>query len=463
MSVAELNGDLAAKIRDVTGENVFACYQCVKCTSGCPLADHFDLAPNQIMRAAQLGLDETALQARTPWLCIGCQTCTTRCPNGIDVARVMDFMATESQARGIAPKVPEVALFTRIFLRHVAVLGRTYEMGLMAEMNLRTGRPLKDLAMGLEMIRKGKVKLLPEFARPQRQAASDRKANQIGYYPGCSLHSLAAEYDQTVRTVADCLGLDLVEPKGWVCCGSSPAHRVDAELAARLPFVNLALFERQGMDEVVVPCASCFNRLKAAQHATANDANLKAKIEEGLGRNLPDGIAVRTLLDVLVDKIGLDAIADRTRRPLAGLRVACYYGCLLMRPPGVTGADAPEYPMVMDRLVEALGATAVPWGGKTSCCGASLSVTKTEIALELSGRIVDQARTAGADVIAVACPMCHTNLDDRQPQMTLAGQPVPVLYITQLMALAFAGGEAAALATNMVDPRGVLAERRLLG
>ncbi len=468
MPAAELNNALAERIRDETGENVFSCYQCVKCSSGCPLASHFDLSPNQVMRAAQLGLDQLALEARTPWLCIGCETCTTRCPNGIDVARVMDFMATESQARGIAPGVPEVALFSDIFLRNVKLLGRTYELGLIAEMNLRTGHPLKDLAMGLELIRKGKIKLLPEYVRRKAtEKAVENTPNRIGYYPGCSLHSLAEEYDSTVRNVSGALDLELIEPEGWVCCGSSPAHRVAPRLAVELPLTNLALIEQTGMTEVAVPCAACFNRLKTAQHDVAHDPDLKAEVEAKIGFSPNPAIDVRTLVDVMVNKIGLDAIGAKTTRPLTGLKVACYYGCLLMRPPGVTGAELPEYPMVLDRLVTALGATTVDWGHKTTCCGASLSVTKTEIALELSGKIIDGASAMGADVIAVACPLCHTNLDDRQPQMTLtqgAAGMVPVLYFTQLMALAFGlDAKSAALARNMVDPRPVLTERGVLG
>jgi heterodisulfide reductase subunit B len=470
MSVAELSTTFAAQIRAQTGENVFLCYQCNKCSCGCPLAQHFDLAPNQVMRAAQLGLEELALKSTTPWLCIGCETCTTRCPNGIDVARVMDFMATESRARGIAAPVPAVGLFTDIFLKNLRRFGRTYELGLILEMNLRSGEPLKDLSMGVAMIRKRKIKLLPEMAgRPATVQPEPKKANQIGYYPGCSLHSVAAEYDSTVRAVARTLDLELVEPQGWTCCGSSAAHRVAPRLAVELPLTNLALMERAGMDAVAVPCSACFNRLKAAQQEAARNPTLKAEVEAKIGHAIERKLDVRTLVDVMVDKIGVQTVAARTVRPLAGLRVACYYGCLMTRPPQVTEAEQPEDPTDLDRLVRALGATPIDWAHKTSCCGASLSVTRTDIALGLSAKIIAAARSAGAHVIAVACPLCHTNLDDRQPQMNLPaaadGSPggMPVLYFTQLMALAFGlGARTAALAKNMVDPQPVLAALRVL-
>ena len=462
MAITELKTDLAEKIRAETGENVFACYQCVKCTSGCPLAEYFDLAPNQVLRAAQLGLEEMALNATTPWLCAGCQTCTTRRPSGVDVARVMDFLVHEAGTRGIPAKVPEVALFNKVFLRNVNILGRAYELGLMAEMNLRTGQPFKDVGMGLNMIRKGKIKLAPDFARPAKHpAAVEPRRNQIGYYPGCSLHSMASEYDHSIRAVAKALELELVEPQGWVCCGSSPAHRADPELALRLPMENLALVEQMGLDEVALPCAMCFNRFRAALHETETYPERKAAAEAEVGYHFQDTVAVRSLLDVLVNRIGLSAVKDRVKQPLAGLKLACYYGCLLTRPPKVTRDQHPEYPETMDHLMAVLGATPVPWGGKTQCCGASLSATRTEIVLDLSAKILAEARAAGADAVVVACPLCHTNLDGRQHQMQLAdGASLPVLYFTQAVALAFGlDARAAGLSKNMVNPEPLLRAR----
>ena len=140
---------LAQTIQQELCENVYLCYQCVKCTSGCPLAEHFDLAPNQVLRALQLGQDEVALNTRTI-----CETCTTRCPQGLDIAGIMDQLKMAAEERGVEPKVREAALFNKVFLRDVNILGRGYELGLMVEMNMRTGQPFKDLPMGLQMIRK---------------------------------------------------------------------------------------------------------------------------------------------------------------------------------------------------------------------------------------------------------------------------------------------------------------------
>jgi heterodisulfide reductase subunit B len=469
MTITELNTDLAERIRSATGENVFLCYQCVKCTSGCPLAEYFDLAPNQVMRAAQLGLDDLALTAKTPWLCASCQTCTTRCPQGIDVAKVMDFLVAEAGQRGIKSKVPEVALFNKVFLRNVNILGRAYELGLMVEMNLRTRQPFKDIKMGLNMMRKGKIKLAPAFVRRRKRAKPiEVRANQIGYYPGCSLHLMAAEYDHAIKAVAQKLNLELIEPAGWRCCGSSPAHRTDPDLALRLPMQNLALMEQMGLDEVMLPCAMCFNRFRTALYETAHEPALKSKIESDIDYHFKDTIVVRSLLDVLVNQIGLDKISEQVTRRLAGLKVACYYGCLLTRPPKVTQAEQPEYPMMMDHLMSALGATPIEWGSKTVCCGASLSATRTEIALDLSARILADARAAGAEAVVVACPLCHANLDGRQQQILNAAAPenesgqIPIFYFTQLIALAFGLGEkAAALSKNMIDPKPLLKSKEL--
>ncbi|HKZ55773.1 MAG TPA: heterodisulfide reductase-related iron-sulfur binding cluster [Anaerolineales bacterium] len=460
-----ISADLATRIREATGENVYQCYQCVKCTSGCPLAEYFDLAPNQVMRAAQLGMEDLLFGSRTPWLCASCQTCTTRCPQGVDIARVMDFVVSEAMASGIKPMVPEVALFNKVFLRNVEILGRAYELGLIAEMNLRTRQPFKDLDLGLEMFRRGKVHLLPEVIRRKRRKApiapAARPADEVGYFPGCSLHSMAEEFNASTLAVLGALGVKPVEPDGWMCCGSTPAHRVDHRLATRLPLESLVLFEQAGLNEVTLPCAACFNRFRSAVRDLRRDPQLKQELDQEIGYEYQDRVAVLSLLDLIVDRIGLEAVTAQVKRPLEGLKVACYYGCLLTRPPAVTGSPEAEYPRAMDRVMQALGATPIDWDRKVACCGASLSLTRTDIVLKLSGEILANARARGAEAIVVACPLCHANLDGRQTQME-ADSRMPALFFTQLMALAFGLPQAAALKRNVVDARPLLAGRGLL-
>ena len=406
--------ELAQRIQEELGENVYLCYQCVKCTSGCPVGEFFDWQPNQIMRAVQLGDEEIALHSKTPWLCASCQTCTTRCPQGLDIAAIMDFLTREAKAHGFKPEVPEANIFTEAFMREVRLWGRSYEPGLMAETKLRTGNLTGDLDLGAKMIAKNKLAFFPSFTRPRRKVKPlPGAANAIGYYPGCSLHSTAAEFNTSTQEVCESLGLKLIEPKGWLCCGSSAAHRSDPREATRLPLENLALMEQSGFREVAMPCAACFNRHKAALHEIREHPEEKADLEKEIGYTYQDTVTVNTIIQALLTHVGAEQIAQKVQKPLKDLNVVCYYGCLLTRSPKVTDALHHENPTDMDELVAALGATVHDWSYKTCCCGAAHSLTRPDIVLKLSSDLIQYAREAGADAIAVACPLCHTNLDAR--------------------------------------------------
>ncbi len=453
----DTNERLADTITRELGENVYLCYQCVKCTSGCPLAEEFDLTPNQVLRALQLGEDERVLNSKTIWLCASCQTCVTRCPHRIDLPRINDHLAMEAKKRGIKSKVPEISLFRDVFLRNVRWLGRAYELGLILEMNLRTRQPFKDVPLGLQMLLKRKVSPFPHFARPPKRAKPvAQKENRIAYYPGCSLHSLSSELDHSTKAVFKELDLELYEPEGWTCCGSSPAHSTDHLLATTLPIQNLALIEQSGFREAMAPCTACYARFKTAQHDIAKDSTLKQAVDTKIGYTFQNQVQVESILDVLEKRVGLETIAKHVKKPLHDLKVVAYYGCLLTRPPQVTHADHPEYPVQMDHIVEKLGATALDWSFKTECCGGSLSLTRTDIVVNLTRKIIENARAVGADVIVTSCPLCHVNLDTRQAALNL-DQPMPILFITQLMGLAFGlETHALALEKHIVDTRPVI-------
>jgi heterodisulfide reductase subunit B len=225
---------------------------------------------------------------------------------------------------------------------------------------------------------------------------------------------------------------------------------------------NLALIEQGGFHEVTMPCAACFNRHKAAQHEIRQHDGRRKEIDKEIGYSYQDSVQVNTLIQTIHQHVGVEKVAARVTKPLKNLRVVSYYGCLLTRPPQITEAEHPENPTDMDELVAAMGAEARDWSYKTVCCGAAHSLTRPDIVLKLSSGLIDHARAAGADVIAVACPLCHTNLDARQFQMKLE-QPMPVLYFTQLMSLAFGLPEKAAfLHKNLVDPRPLLRSREIL-
>src|SRR5574341_617087 len=207
-----IHSDLAQRVQGELGQNVYLCYQCVKCTSGCPVAEFFDWQPNQVMRALQLGQEDIALGAQTPWLCASCQTCTTRCPQGLDITAIMEFLTREALARGLKPKIPEVKTFNEAFMREVRLWGRAYEVGLMAEMKLRTHNLMGDMDLGVRMLRKNKLPFLPTpVRRPRKARPVPAAAGSVAYYPGCSLHSTATEFNLSAQAVSQSLGLRLTE------------------------------------------------------------------------------------------------------------------------------------------------------------------------------------------------------------------------------------------------------------
>jgi heterodisulfide reductase subunit B len=454
---------LAETIRERTGENVHSCYQCIRCSSGCPLSEHFDLTPSEVMRNLQLGRDDLVLRSTAIWLCSACQACSTRCPQGLDVVRVMDELKAISRERGIAPGVRSIPTMYDVFLRDVRLLGRAYELGLAAELGLRRGDPFKELPLGMEMLRKGKFKLLPRrTSYPRGVRPVEVKANQMAYYPGCSLHSTASELSVSVKSVFHELDIDLVEPKGWLCCGSTPAHATDHVLSTTMAMRNLALIERAGFEETMVACLGCYSRFQWALHDIGEEPELRAEVQDRLGYTYRDKLDVRYLVDVLAESVGLTALSQKVVTPLKGLKVVCYYGCVYTRPPKVTRAQQVEYPMIMDDIVDTLGAETLDWSYKTECCGATLSMTETDLALELTGKILENARAVGAEAVVVSCPLCHMNLDARQSQLDL-DHHIPILYITQVLGLSFGlPSKALGLGKNMVSPSELLEEKGLL-
>ena len=462
--ITSINPELARRIQDELGQNVYLCYQCVKCSSGCPVAEFFDWQPNQIMRALQLGQEDIALQSETPWLCASCQTCTTRCPQDLDIAGIMEWLTREALKRGIKPPVTEVKIFNDAFMREVRIWGRAYEPGLMVEMKLRDpGSMFDDIDLYTRMLKKMKVSFIPSFGHPPRNVKPVAGASKlVAYYPGCSLESTSTEFNESAKSVCAALDLKLYEPKGWVCCGATAAHRSDPETGLRLPMENLALIERSGFSEVTMPCAACFNRHKAAQYEIRHDESRWQAMDEVLDYHYQDSVKVNTLIETILQHVGEEKIAEKVQKPLENLKVVCYYGCLLTRPPQVTEAENPENPTDMDELVAALGAEVLDWSYKTCCCGAAHSLTRPDIVVKLSGNLVTHARQAGADVIAVACPLCHINLDARQFQMDVE-EPMPIMFFTQLMSLALGLPEKeAVLHKNMVDPRPLLREKGII-
>lgn len=260
---------------------------------------------------------------------------------------------------------------------------------------------------------------------------------RYAYYPGCSAESTARDMHQSTLAVAGALGIEMVEPKGWTCCGATAGHQTDRILAASLPAANLVKIKDMGLD-CVVNCAACYNRMKVASHEISSDPQIRKSVCDAVGRDYDGSVKVRHLIEVLLEDVGLDSISNAITNPLRDLKVASYYGCLLVRPPKVVNFDDTENPMSLDKLVKAVGAEPLDWPYKTECCGGGLSLSRTDVVVNLTDSVLDMAQSAGADCVTVSCPMCQVNLDLRQQDIkkqTGRDYQIPIVYITQLLGL----------------------------
>jgi len=282
---------------------------------------------------------------------------------------------------------------------------------------------------------------------------------EVSYYPGCSLHGMAAEYDESIRAVCGALGVSLSELSDWNCCGASSAHFMDDKLAVRLSARNMAIAEETGR-ELLVPCAACFQRLKHA------DKELKEDAPRWIEQPYEGKAEIFHVNDFFDRPELLEAMKEKVVRPLEGLAGVAYYGCLSQRPPRITDAENPENPVAMDDLMRLIGMEVRPWSYKTDCCGASLTLTRTDVVHKLSGDLFEAAVEAGAECLVTDCPLCQSNLDTRQREIE-AGRGaqfgLPVFYVTELMALAFGdSGAARWWKKHFVDPAPLLRSKGLV-
>ncbi len=262
---------------------------------------------------------------------------------------------------------------------------------------------------------------------------------KLGYFPGCSLEGSASEYDQSSRYVCKQLDIELVELPDWSCCGAHAAHHTQHKLACALSARNLSIATKQGVDSVVAPCPACYSGLKSAQNQLANNPGLTEKLKSELDLDCNAKGEVFSLVELL-SHIEPETLKAQVKVDLGGLKVAAYYGCLLVRPPKLVQFDDPENPTSIDNLLSAAGVQMLPWDYKVQCCGAVLGISNPDIQLKLSGDILKMAQLAGAQAVAVACPLCHANLDLRQEQINKyckSNFNLPIIYFTQLMGLAF--------------------------
>jgi heterodisulfide reductase subunit B len=267
---------------------------------------------------------------------------------------------------------------------------------------------------------------------------------RLGYYPGCALHGTSNDYEQSLRACLTALDVALDEVDDWICCGATAAHSLNHKLAIALPARNLAIAREQGIEEMLAPCPMCSMQLLRAQQAIEGEAQLRAEMAGIVEADPAGGPRVLNAIQVF-ERIGLEKLKAAVRNPLKEWKPACYYGCLLVRPPSVVAFDDAEQPQSMEAILAALGAKPVAWGSKTECCGAGMTMSTPETVIELAGRILANAVAHGANCLITACPMCHVNLDMKQPDIERslgARFGLPVYYLTDAVGMALGLSEA---------------------
>lgn len=273
---------------------------------------------------------------------------------------------------------------------------------------------------------------------------------KMAYYPGCSMDGLGKAYQKSTEVVFDDLRIPMHRIKDYNCCGSIEVKNISYDLSVFLPSRNLALAKDMGAQTVIAPCNGCVYALARANKSITEDAPTKQRLDSYLQEaELPrygGDVEVKHVLEVIRNSVGIEAVRAMVKKPLKGLKVACYYGCLYTRPKVYTGAglqagrDNPEHPHFMDDLLQAAGATTVDFPVKTICCGGGHTIADREVSVGFSAAILNEATRAGADVVATMCPLGQINIEMNIPKITEQyGQEIirPVVYFTQLLGLSF--------------------------
>jgi heterodisulfide reductase subunit B len=287
---------------------------------------------------------------------------------------------------------------------------------------------------------------------------------KVSYFPGCTLNTTGKGFDRAVRASAAAVGLELVELPEWNCCGATFPLIVDnmLELAAPAHVLVAARDEGEG-GLLTTACTTCYNVLQRTNLFVREHEEERERISDFIEAEYEGEVQVKDIVHLLRDDIGFDAVQERVQKPLEGLKVAAYYGCMVLRPPDEVAYDDPDHPQSLDDLMAALGATPVDFPHKNECCGAYLAVREPEVTREMVYVILRSAKAAGAEALVTNCPLCQFNLDQQQVRIggSHAGyQSMPVFYFSQLMGLAL-GLDATdyGWSRHYVDARPLLRER----
>lgn len=291
---------------------------------------------------------------------------------------------------------------------------------------------------------------------------------KLSYFPGCTLKNHAKNFEDSALCALKTLDVDVQELERWNCCGTVFSLTTDDLIHHVAPVRNLIRTKQQDSDKLMTLCAMCFNTLKRSnERVKANQEDLDI-INDLMYREeikYEGDVEVLHLLEILKNDIKFETLAQKVSKPLKGLKVASYYGCYLVRPEEI-GFDDAENPVILDELMEVLGATAIDFPFKVECCGAYLTVNKPEVIADRTNQILTSALKQGADMVAVSCPLCAFNLDQRQKE-TVSKFPefksMPVVYFTQLLAIALGcPEESLRLDLHYIDPKPILKEKGLI-
>jgi len=287
------------------------------------------------------------------------------------------------------------------------------------------------------------------------------------YYPGCSLERNAAAYHVSTMAIAKPLGIDFEEIDDWNCCGATEYTSINLLASYALIARNLALAaKKKGGTKLVAPCSACFLNLSKVAHTMVDVPDLAEKVNTALAEGslhyTPGSVEVFHLLEVLFNDIGLETLASKVVKPLSGLRVAPYYGCMIVRPGYERKFDNPEYPMSLDKIMHAMGANVVDYPMKAQCCGGHMTQISQPVAYEMLRRLYKNAADYKTDIIVTLCPMCQLNLDayqDNVNQFFKTDYHIPTLYFTQLIGIAMGiPTDELGIGKELVDARPALAK-----
>ena len=276
---------------------------------------------------------------------------------------------------------------------------------------------------------------------------------KLSFYPGCSLEGMAVDYARSIDAVFQALDIDLIEIDDWSCCGATAAHSLSEAMSVILPARNLYAAEQMGLD-IVSCCANCFNRLRFSQQM------IQKRVLD-IPWPVTGDLRIHDMTRFLAEPGMIKQIEKRVLKPLNGLKLVCYYGCQMVRPPRITGYTDYENPQTLDRISAATGAHVIDWSYKATCCGASIGIARREIGDSLTKRLLDKARRAGAEAIVVSCPLCQSNLD--MIQKDRLGIPIPIFYFTELLRLSFSDrGNPKWFKMHFANPVPMLKKKKLL-